>query len=113
MSHARNAVSPSAGNAVTTTQTAPVLGQTVKKMKFKIQNQKSKLKIIYEKYGYIAQVTSDRTCVVHRTGEHVNGQVLNTHVGEKLPSQDWREVRLMGCPNEIRVEIVQAWRDAV
>jgi hypothetical protein len=39
--------------------------------------------------------------------------VLNTHVGEKLPSQDWREVRLMGCPNEIRVEIVQAWRDAI
>ncbi len=79
------------------------------KSKTENQNQNSKLKIIYDKYGYIAQVTSDRTCVVHRTGEHVNGQVLNTHVGEKLPSQDWREVQLHGCPHEIRVQIIEAW----
>jgi hypothetical protein len=32
-------------------------------------------------------------------------------VGEKHPSQDWREVKLMGCPDEIRVKIVQAWKD--
>jgi len=69
------------------------------------------LKVIYEDQGYIAQVTDDFTCVVHRIGSLPNGQVLNTHVGEKLPSQDWREVKLFGCPNEIRVEIVQAWRD--
>jgi hypothetical protein len=64
---------------------------------------------IYDKHNYIAQVTADRTCVVHRIGSLPNGQVLNTHVGEKLPSQDWREVRLMGCPDEIRSEIIKAW----
>lgn len=78
-------------------------------MKIEIQN--SKLKIIYNKNGYIAQVSPDTTCVVHRTGDLHNGQILNTHVGEKVPSQDWREVQLHGCPHEIRVEIVQAWKD--
>ena len=70
------------------------------------------MKTIFEKHGYIAQVTADTTCVVHRIGSLPNNQVLNTHVGEKLPSQDWREVTIMGCPNEIRVEIVQAWRES-
>ena len=70
------------------------------------------MRTIFDKHGYIAQVTSDTTCVVHRIGSLPNNQVLNTHVGEKLPSQDWREVRIMGCPNEIRVEIVQAWRES-
>jgi hypothetical protein len=69
------------------------------------------VRTIYSQDGYIAQVTKDTTCVVHRIGELPNNQVLNTHVGEKLPSQDWREVTIMGCPNEIRVEIVQAWRE--
>ena len=69
------------------------------------------MRTIFEGHGYIAQVTADTTCVVHRIGSLPNNQVLNTHVGEKLPSQDWREVQLMGCPNEIRVEIVQAWRE--
>jgi hypothetical protein len=67
------------------------------------------VKTIYNQDGYIAQVSDDGTCVVHRIGELPNGQVLNTHVGEKLPSQDWREVRLMGCPDEIRSEIIKAW----
>jgi hypothetical protein len=40
-----------------------------------------------------------------------NRQVISSHIGEKHPSQDWREVRLMGCPDEIRVKIVQAWRE--
>ena len=70
------------------------------------------MKIIYENHGYIAQTTRDGTCVVHRVAELPNRQVLSTHVGEKHPSQDWREVNLMGCPNEIRVEIVQAWRES-
>ena len=70
------------------------------------------MRTIFNEQGYIAQVTSDTTCVVHRIGSLPNNQVLNTHVGEKLPSQDWREVQLMGCPNEIRVEIVQAWRES-
>ena len=70
------------------------------------------MRTIFEGHGYIAQVTSDTTCVVHRIGSLPNNQVLNTHVGEKLPSQDWREVTIMGCPNEIRVEIVQAWRES-
>lgn len=70
------------------------------------------MRTIFDKHGYIAQVTADTTCVVHRIGSLPNNQVLNTHVGEKLPSQDWREVQLMGCPNEIRVEIVQAWRES-
>jgi hypothetical protein len=69
------------------------------------------VRTIYQQDGYIAQVTDDTTCVVHRIGSLPNGQVLNTHVGEKLPSQDWREVRLMGCPDEVRVQIVQAWKD--
>ena len=70
------------------------------------------LRVIYNDQDYIAQVTADTTCVVHRIGSLPNGQILNTHVGEKLPSQDWREVTIMGCPNEIRVEIVQAWRES-
>ena len=70
------------------------------------------MKIIYDKQGYMAQVTRDGTCVVHRVAELPNRQVLSTHVGEKHPSQDWREVRLLGCPDEIRVEIVQAWRES-
>ena len=69
--------------------------------------------IIFEEQGYIAQVSPDTTCVVHRVGELANGQVLNTHIGEKLPSQDWREVRLMGCPHEIRIKIVQSYKDLV
>ena len=69
------------------------------------------MKIIFEQDGYIAQTTRDGTCVVHRVAELPNQQRLTTHVGEKHPSQDWREVRLMGCPDEIRVEIVQAWKD--
>lgn len=68
------------------------------------------LKTIYNQFGYIAQVTGDRTCVVHRVAELHRGQLLNTHVGEKLPSQDWREVRLHGCPHEVRVAIIEAWQ---
>ena len=67
------------------------------------------MKTIYQQNGYYAQVTRDGTCVVHRIGSLPNGQVLNTHVGEKHPSQDWREVRLMGCPDKIRSEIIEAW----
>lgn len=67
------------------------------------------LKTIYQDSTYTAQVSPDTSCVVHRVAELPNGQRLTTHVGEKLPSQDWREVKLMGCPDEIRVEIVKAW----
>ncbi len=78
-----------------------------------IRNNNSGIKIIFEEQGYIAQVSPDTTCVVHRVGELANGQVLNTHIGEKLPSQDWREVRLMGCPHKIRIKIVQSYKDLV
>ena len=71
------------------------------------------MRTIYQQDGYIAQVSDDTTCVVHRIGELPNGQVLNTHVGEKLPSQDWREVRIMGCPDEIRIKIVQSFKDLI
>jgi hypothetical protein len=71
------------------------------------------LRVIYEDQGYIAQVSSDTTCVVHRIGSLPNGQTLNTHVAEKLPSQDWREVRIMGCPDEIRIKIVQSFKDMI
>jgi len=71
------------------------------------------VRTIYQQDGYIAQVSDDGTCVVHRIGELPNGQVLNTHVGEKLPSQDWREVRLMGCPDEIRIKIVQTFKSLI
>ena len=70
------------------------------------------MRIIFEKHGYIAQLSRDNTCVVHRVAELPNKQRLTTHVGEKHPSQDWREVRLLGCPDEIRVEIVQAWKES-
>jgi len=70
------------------------------------------MRVIFNQDGYIAQVSPDMSCVVHRVGELPNKQILNTHVGEKLPSQDWREVRLMGCPDEIRVQIVKAWKEA-
>lgn len=70
------------------------------------------MKIIYNKNGYCAQVKED-VCVVHR-GQIVFGslgrpQNMISHVGEKLPSQDWREVRLAGCPDNIRQEIIDAW----
>ena len=71
------------------------------------------MRTIYNQDGYIAQVSDDTTCVVHRVAELPNKQVLSTHVGEKLPSQDWREVRLMGCPNEIRIKIVQTFKDLI
>ena len=71
------------------------------------------MRIIYNQHGYIAQVSDDTTCVVHRVAELPNKQVLSTHVGEKLPSQDWREVRLMGCPDEIRIKIVQTFKDLI
>jgi hypothetical protein len=69
------------------------------------------VKTILDEDGYIAQVSDDFTCVVHRIGHLPRGQVLSTHVGEKLPSQDWREVRLMGCPHEVRMKIIQAWKE--
>jgi hypothetical protein len=77
------------------------------------KNNNSGMKIIFNEQGYTAQVSPDTTCVVHRTGELANGQMLTSHVGEKLPSQDWREVRLMGCPDEIRIKIVQSYKDLI
>jgi hypothetical protein len=71
------------------------------------------VRIIYNQDSYIAQVSDDGTCVVHRVAELPNKQVLSTHVGEKLPSQDWREVRIMGCPDEIRIKIVQSFKDLI
>jgi hypothetical protein len=71
------------------------------------------MKTIYNKNGYCAQV-KDGVCVVHR-GQIVFGdldkpQKMTSHVGEKLPSQDWWEVRLSGCPDNIRQEIIEAWK---
>jgi hypothetical protein len=71
------------------------------------------MKTIYNKNGYFAQVKGD-LCVVHR-GQIVFGdlgkpQNMSSHVGEKLPSQDWREVKLSGCPDNIRQEIIDTWK---
>jgi hypothetical protein len=61
---------------------------------------------VYDRGGYIAQVYYPcETVVVCRKGP--NG----AHCGEKHASQDWREVRLRGVPDETRVEIVQACKD--
>lgn len=61
---------------------------------------------VYDKGGYIAQVYYPcDTVVVCRKGER------GAHCGEKHASQDWREVKLLGVPDEIRVEILEAWRD--
>jgi hypothetical protein len=65
---------------------------------------------IYNKHNYEANVHKCGTCVVTRSVTLGRGAMMTTHCGEKHTSQDWREVRLMGCPDEIRVEIVQAWR---
>ena len=83
------------------------------KIKIKIKNQISKsnlkIKIVYNQHGYTAQMWPDTTCVVHRSVDLARGQMLHTHVGEKHPSQDWREVQLHGCPHEIRLAIIEAW----
>lgn len=69
------------------------------------------MKIIFKNENYIAQVNEqDGHCVVHRVGNHY-GAKMSSHVGEKLPSQDWKEVTLYGCPLEIRNEIVTAWNE--
>jgi len=65
---------------------------------------------IYNKNGYHAWIDRNGVVVVHRLGN----VVLNaTHVGEKHPSQDWREVKLFGCPDDIRAEIIDAHKNAL
>lgn len=68
------------------------------------------MNVIYNKGDYYAQIVNG-ACVVHRVTKGVRGVVMSVHCGEKHESQDWREVTLHGCPNEIRVEIVQAYKD--
>jgi len=63
------------------------------------------MKVIYKKNGYDARIDRSGVVVVSRDG---SAAVNASHVGEKHPSQDWREVRLMGCPDNIRQEIIQA-----
>jgi hypothetical protein len=65
---------------------------------------------IYKNHGYEANIHPCGTCVVTRSVIGHRDTVMTTHCGEKHTSQDWREVRILGCPDEIRVEIVKAWR---
>lgn len=69
------------------------------------------MKLIFKNSEYEAQVNeNDGHCVVHRFGDHY-GTKMFAHVGEKHPSQDWREVRLFGCPDGVRNAIINAWED--
>jgi hypothetical protein len=65
------------------------------------------MKVIYKKNGYDARVYRSNVVVVYRDGATATGA---THVGEKHPSQDWREVCLAGCPDNVRQEIIEAWK---
>lgn len=65
---------------------------------------------IYKQHNYEANIHPCGTCVVTRSVTGHRDTVMTTHCGEKHVSQDWREVRLLGCPDEIRLEIVRAWR---
>lgn len=63
------------------------------------------MKTLLKNYGYIAYVDRSGVVVVYRESQGACGA---SHVGEKHPAQDWREVRLMGCPDNIRQEIIEA-----
>jgi hypothetical protein len=65
---------------------------------------------IYNKNGYHVRIDRNGVVVVHR---HGGGTLNATHVGEKHPSQDWREVKLFGCTDDIRAEIIDAHRNAL
>ena len=66
----------------------------------------SKLKVLLQKQTEYGTITATQyqcgTIVVHRH----NGSV-GAHCGEKHPSQDWREVKLIGIPHEVRLEIIK------
>jgi len=69
---------------------------------------------IYRKHGYHAYIDRSDVVVVYRETEATPHNVrLTSHVGEKHPSQDWREVTLLGCPIEIKREIAKAHLTAV
>ena len=65
---------------------------------------------IFDEAGYTAAM-HNQTCVVSRVAELPRGQRLVTHVGEKHEQQSWPKVSLMGCPNEIRIKIVERWKE--
>jgi hypothetical protein len=65
------------------------------------------MKVIYKKNGYDARIDRNKVVVVSREASGARG---SSHVGEKHASQDWREVRLMGCPDNVRQEIIDAWK---
>lgn len=63
------------------------------------------MRTVYKKYGYNVWIDRNKVVVVHRDRQGACGA---SHVGEKHPSQSWQEVRLMGCPDNIRQEIIEA-----
>lgn len=69
---------------------------------------------IYRKNGYHAYIDRSDVVVVYREGEPtpLNCRLV-AHVGEKHPSQDWREVTLHGCPIDIKREIAKAHLTAI
>ena len=69
---------------------------------------------IYRKHGYHAYIDRSDVVVVYREAPATPLNCrLTSHVGEKHPSQDWREVVLSGCPIEIKREIAKAHLTAV
>jgi len=70
---------------------------------------KSTVTTIYDKGEYIAQHHSRSGVVVVCRHYMIGERKAATHVGEKHESEDWREVRLRGCPDDVRREIIEAW----
>jgi hypothetical protein len=67
------------------------------------------MNVLYDHNGYFAWEDRNGVVVIHRILEAtINNSRLCSHVGEKHPSQDWREVTLHGCPIEIKREIAKA-----
>lgn len=69
-----------------------------------------KITTIYDDGLYIAQHHARSDVVVVCRRYSIGQRSAATHVGEKHPSEDWREVRLRGCPDEVRAEIIKAFK---
>jgi hypothetical protein len=79
-------------------------------------------KTFYRKNGFVAVLSEDLSCVVWKVeessfrslGAAASGDSVSIrHVGEKLPGQDWRGVRLPGCPKGVRQDIEEAYAAAI
>lgn len=69
-------------------------------------------KIFFNRHDLVAWVQEDGFVTVHRVSEHPASKAkVSEHVADKLPSQDWREVRLPGVPEPVRLDLVSAHKE--